>query len=98
MAQAETGGQVVAPPAPETTSRWAKLTSVWILFILAGLILVFAILNGRPFFNADNFWNIAVDASELLLLAVGLTFVIITGGIDLSVGSVLVFASVVGAK
>jgi ribose transport system permease protein len=40
----------------------------------------------------------AVDASALLVIAVGMTFVIITGGIDLSVGAVLVFASIVSGK
>ena len=45
-----------------------------------------------------NFRNIAADASGLLIIAVGMTFVIITAGIDLSVGSVLVFAGVIAAK
>jgi ribose transport system permease protein len=40
----------------------------------------------------------AIDASILLVVAVGMTFVIITSGIDLSVGAVLVFSSVVSAK
>ena len=39
-----------------------------------------------------------MDASELLLMAVGMTFVIITAGIDLSVGAVLVLSSVLAAK
>jgi hypothetical protein len=38
------------------------------------------------------------DAAILLVLALGQTFVVITLGIDLSVGSVLVFASVIGAR
>jgi ribose transport system permease protein len=42
--------------------------------------------------------TIAEDASELLLLAVGVTFVIITAGIDLSVGSILVLSSVIAAQ
>src|ERR687893_561946 len=63
-----------------------------------GLLLVFTALQGTAFLSLENFSNIAVDASELLLLGVGLTFVIITAGIDLSVGSVLVFSSVVAAQ
>jgi ribose transport system permease protein len=72
--------------------------SAFIFLILAGLMIAFSILEGTAFLSGENFLNIAVDASELLLLAVGVTFVIITAGIDLSVGSVLVFAGVVSAK
>ena len=66
--------------------------------ILVGLVVVFTIINGTAFFNPENFVNITVDASVLLLLAVGMTFVIITAGIDLSVGAVLVLSSVVAAQ
>ena len=76
----------------------AALSSLLILGILTVLIVVFTILNGTAFLNFGNFVNIAVDASVLLLLAVGMTFVIITAGIDLSVGSVLVLSSVVGGQ
>lgn len=76
----------------------AALSSVLILGILTFLIVMFTILNGTAFLNFGNFVNIAVDASVLLLLAVGMTFVIITAGIDLSVGSVLVLSSVVGGQ
>jgi ribose transport system permease protein len=72
--------------------------SAFILLILAGLLIAFSILEGRAFLSGDNFLNIAVDASELLLLAVGVTFVIITAGIDLSVGSILVLSSVIAAQ
>ena len=80
------------------TRSFATLSSVLILGILTFLIVVFTILNGTAFLNFGNFVNIAVDASVLLLLAVGMTFVIITAGIDLSVGSVLVLSSVVGGQ
>ncbi|WP_244299671.1 ABC transporter permease [Rubrobacter xylanophilus] len=73
-------------------------TSVWIILILAILVAAFSVWHGRAFLSADNFLNIAVDASELLLLAVGLTFVIITAGIDLSVGAILVLSSVIAAQ
>jgi ribose transport system permease protein len=48
--------------------------------------------------DLNNFNQIALNASQLLLLTIGMTFVIITAGIDLSVGSVLVFSAVVAAK
>ena len=40
--------------------------------------------------------NLLINNSHLVILAVGLTFVILTGGIDLSVGAVIAFSSVAG--
>jgi ribose transport system permease protein len=79
-------------------SLLTSVTSVWILLILASLVVAFSVWHGRAFMSAENFLNIAVDASELLLLAVGVTFVIITAGIDLSVGAILVLSSVIAAQ
>jgi ribose transport system permease protein len=70
----------------------------YIFLVLLGMIAVFSFWHGEKFFDHVNFRNIALDSSQLMLLAVGATFVIITAGIDLSVGSVLVFSAVVGAK
>ena len=74
------------------------LGSAFIFVILAGLVVAFSIVEGTAFLSAANFVTIAEDASELLLLAVGVTFVIITAGIDLSVGSILVLSSVIAAQ
>ena len=85
---------------PELTG-WRRLlasSSVWILAILIGIIVVFSILQPADFASSSNIRDIATDASVLLILSVGATFVIITAGIDLSVGGVLVFSGVVSAK
>jgi ribose transport system permease protein len=74
------------------------LSSAFIFVILAGLVVAFSIVEGTAFLSAENFVTIAEDASELLLLAVGVTFVIITAGIDLSVGAILVLSSVIAAQ
>jgi ribose transport system permease protein len=73
-------------------------SSASILMILAALIVVFSVLKPDEFFAISNARNIATDAAVLLVLATGLTFIIVTAGIDLSVGSVLVFSGVVSAK
>jgi ribose transport system permease protein len=65
---------------------------------LVALILAFSFLKFNEFTSTDNARNIATDAAVLLVLATGMTFVIISAGIDLSVGGVLVFAGVVAAK
>jgi ribose transport system permease protein len=91
-------GQDQEEPEARQARSFAALSSVLIVGILTVLIVMFTIINGTAFLNFGNFVNIAVDASVLLLLAVGMTFVIITAGIDLSVGSVLVLSSVVGGQ
>jgi ribose transport system permease protein len=80
---------------------WQRLvagSSTPIGLILVGLILVFSFLEPDAFLDSANARNIATDAAVLLVLATGLTYVIITAGIDLSVGGVLVFSGVVSAK
>jgi simple sugar transport system permease protein len=49
------------------------------------------------FFSFQNFYNLFIDNAYLLILAVGMTFVIISGGIDLSVGSVLALSTMVSS-
>ncbi|MGH2675162.1 MAG: ABC transporter permease [Actinomycetota bacterium] len=78
--------------------RLAAATSTWIFLVLVVIIAVFSILNFEAFASVFNLRNIMIDASTLLIVAMGMTFVIITGGIDLSVGSVLVFSQVVAAQ
>ena len=66
---------------------------------LAALVLLLAInvVFTRNFAEFDNFRNILVQVTPTMLVAVGMTFVISTGGIDLSVGSVMAIASAVAA-
>jgi ribose transport system permease protein len=92
---------VDAAPEQDTGAWWHAVvagSSTWIGLILVGLIVVFSLINSVDFFTASNARNIATDAAVLLILGTGMTYVIITAGIDLSVGSVLVFAGVVAAK
>jgi ribose transport system permease protein len=85
----------------EPTTRWQRLatgSTTWIILILAGMIVAFSLLEPDSFATVNNARNVATNAAILLVVAVGMTFVIITAGIDLSVGSVLVFSGVVSAK
>ncbi len=68
----------------------------WSLIFLASMLAVFS-LTGTNFFALTNFQNIVHLATVPLLLAAAETFVIITGGIDLSVGFVMGLASVSAA-
>ena len=61
------------------------------------LILIAGSLASDVFLSWINIRNILLQSSMLGVVAVGMTFVILTGGIDLSVGSVLSFCSVLAA-
>src|SRR5579871_2319108 len=72
-----------------------RSNNLYILVVEFALIAFFSIFSPYGgFFDIHNFVNIAWDTSETLLLAIGETFVIITAGIDLSVGTVLMLAGV----
>lgn len=61
---------------------------------LVALVIVFTILSPR-FFNYYNLTNVLRQTSLNAVIAVGMTYVILTGGIDLSVGSILAFSSAI---
>jgi ribose transport system permease protein len=83
---------------PSLIKRLANTQSVWILGVLLVIIVFFSITGGSNFLSVSNFSLIAQNVAVWAVLGIGMTFVIITSGIDLSVGSVLVFSSVVAAK
>src|SRR3954466_3043686 len=88
-------------PTTERVPWWQRFvtgSSTWIGLILVALILGFSALEYTSFVSASNARNIATDAAVLLVLATGMTYVITTAGIDLSVGAVLVFSGVVAVK
>jgi ribose transport system permease protein len=86
-----------APTAHALAARIVN-SSLLILLILILIAATFAALNFSAFATAANTRNIVDNVSILLVVAVGSTFVIATAGIDLSVGSVLVFSGVVAAE
>jgi ribose transport system permease protein len=75
--------------------RW--LGRNWAVLFLLLELAVFGSF-GKNFFSAENLQNILVACLPVLLLGMGETFVIITGGIDLSVGFVMGFGTVICAK
>lgn len=86
---------------PQVRSTSASLRSLvggaGIGLALAALVAFFAALTDT-FLTAGNLTNILTQVTINLVLGVGLTFVILIGGIDLSVGSVLALAAVMAGK
>ena len=64
------------------------------LIILVLLILFMGAMSGGRFFRVQNLLNILEQVTPIGIIAIGVTFVIITGGIDLSLGSVIALAGV----
>ena len=63
--------------------------------VIVVLILVFSWINPR-FASLSNLTNVLTQASYYIIIAVGMTFVITSAGIDLSVGSILALVTVIG--
>lgn len=72
-------------------SEWRQLG---IVLALIGTVLVFTAID-RSFFSGYNLLNIMLQASVTAILAMGITYVIVTGGIDLSIGAALALSAVV---
>jgi len=68
-----------------------------IIFGFIGIVILFSILS-EWFLSVSNLFNILRQISINATIAFGMTFVILSGGIDLSVGSVFAFAAIVGAS
>jgi ribose transport system permease protein len=95
---------VSAASRPPTPSAWlatiaAARAWLFLVVLLTGFELWSETSFGASFvFNIYNVRSIAIFATAPLLLAIGQTFVIISGGIDLSVGFTMGFAAVVAAN
>ena len=78
--------------------RLVKIQSFQILLVLVVIYLIFTALAPDTFPGWVNLRQVVQNVSILAILGIGMTYVIITSGIDLSVGSVLVFSGVIAAK
>lgn len=61
----------------------------WVAVVLFALMFAGGSLAYTGFFSGQVFLNLLIDNAFLLVVAIGMTFVILSGGIDLSVGSVV---------
>jgi ribose transport system permease protein len=84
-------------PRRTLLQRLAGTNTLWIALVLLVLIAVFGAIRPDAVLTTFTLQTTLVETAVLLVLAVGMTFVIITSGIDLSVGSVLVFSGVTSA-
>src|SRR6202000_707832 len=85
-------GDVSAPKRKELKSSLIQLAGMLPVLIL--ICILFAVLTPN-FLTENNIINVVRQASINIVLAAGMTFVILTGGIDLAVGSVLGLTAVI---
>ncbi|WP_300342616.1 ABC transporter permease [Nesterenkonia sp.] len=62
-----------------------KVKDIGLIVVLAGLVITFSVLSPN-FLDVNNIYNITRQVATLGICAVGFTFILITGGIDLSIG------------
>jgi ribose transport system permease protein len=88
--------QVAAANQPSRLRRTLSNQQFILVVVLVLLVVVFTVIN-PVFFSVSAAGNILVQWAPIVMIAAGETFVIVTGGIDLSVGSTLTISSVVAA-
>ncbi len=92
---------IQAPQASRSPGR--ALTNIFRareMSVLAALIVLVIIMSfASPYFTeTQNIFNVLRNMSTISIVAIGMTMVIITGGIDLSVGSVLAVSAMLTAR
>jgi rhamnose transport system ATP-binding protein len=93
-------GSAPPPAPPSRTARLARFKSILGLAAVFALSILFSpVRGGRPvFLGIGNLTDILRQVAEKGILAVGMTAVVVSGGIDLSVGSILALAATLTAS
>jgi len=92
----EGGAAVVEEPLTERRLGAFRIQEYALLIAVILLFVIGAVLRPDSFPTVDNVHNMLTQASVVGVIAVGMTFVIATAGIDLSVGSMLAAAGMFG--
>jgi hypothetical protein len=96
-------GNGYEPPTPSEQTFGQRalyfLSRSWLFVFLLLLVGYFWLTTpSGTFLTWSNLSQIALTTSEVVLLAIGETFVIVSAGIDLSIGGILFFAGVAGGS
>src|SRR5215213_3761558 len=83
--------------SPAATPLSLRLLNQASLLLFLGVLAVFGLL-APAFFQPANAVNILIQTSATGILAVGMTFVLLTAGVDLSVGSIMFIAAAIAGK
>jgi ribose transport system permease protein len=94
------GADAVGPAEATGLIATARGSSAfWIGMVVVIVAIAFAVLTpNHVFIKPSNLLNVGLNASQIMLLAVGMTFLIGAGQLDLSVGYSLILSSVLAAR
>ncbi|WP_024346721.1 ABC transporter permease [Lacrimispora indolis] len=81
----------------ETKKRLINQINIYRSVLILLVICIFAAFLSKSFLSVSNLFNVFKQVTVAGIIGCGMTFVILTGGIDLSVGSILGFAGVVAS-
>ena len=84
---------------PSLAHRVLTSTAFLIALVVLGLLILFSVISpSGSFLSSMNFRNLALDSTQAILIAVGMTLLVGAGELDLSVGANIILSSVVGAE
>jgi ribose transport system permease protein len=78
--------------------RGFSSSPAYMFAVLVVMFVIFSVLSPTTFPTQANVKNLVVDTSIVLVMSVGMTYVMVAAGFDLSIGSVLVFAGICAVK
>lgn len=85
-------------PWRRMTRRGLNSSPAYMFLVLIALFVVFSVLSPSTFPTTGNVRNLVVDTAIFLVMATGMTYVMVAAGFDLSIGSVLVFSGICAVK
>lgn len=86
--------QIISKLKSKPYLRWMFMREIGVLFVLI-LMLVFLSITSQSFLGVRNLFNIGRQISLLGIMAIGMTFVLITGEIDLSIGATYALSGII---
>ena len=97
MAQITTPTDKVVEAEKKQPFEWIAFLQKFGVFLFLILLIIFFASQNPRFLSIRNLFNILTDVSIYGVMAVGMTLVILTAGVDLSVGAILALCAMCGA-
>jgi len=97
MAQTTTPTDKVVEAEKKQTFEWIAFLQKFGVFLFLILLIIFFATQNPRFLSIRNLFNILTDVSIYGIMGVGMTLVILTAGVDLSVGAILALCAMCGA-
>lgn len=80
-------------PKKGSSNQFIKHLDTYSILIMTVALVIFFLIKNPMFLSVGNLFNLVQQNASLIVVSVGMTFIIISGNIDLSSGSIIVFTS-----